>query len=150
MKIKYGKLILAIIITQLAGIIGSFFTTPNIPTWYANINKPGFTPPSWLFAPVWITLYLMMGISLYLIWEKKLNPIWFYIQLVLNSLWSILFFGLQQPMIAFIEIMALWAFILITIITAFKKSRAASYLLIPYLAWVSFAGALNLAIAILN
>lgn len=154
-KINYFKLIASIIICQLAGIIGSFFTVSSVSTWYTTINKPFFNPPSFVFGPVWITLYLLMGISLYLIWnnyskDMKLPLIFFGIQLGLNSLWSILFFGLQNPLFAFIEIIILWAFILLSIIGFYKKSKPAAYLLVPYILWVSFAAILNFSIFYLN
>jgi len=150
-------LLSSIIICQMAGIIGSVFTTPAITTWYANINKPSFNPPNWLFAPVWTTLFLLMGIALFLIWKKGLNRkdvktafSVFMFHLVLNTLWSILFFGLKSPFAAFIEIIFLWIFILISIILFFRISKIAAYLLIPYIFWVSFASVLNFAIWRLN
>ena len=149
------KLIISIVICQLAGIIGSFFTSPSIPTWYASLNKPPFNPPNWIFAPVWITLFLLMGISLYIIWSsktdfKKTAIIFFGVQLLLNTLWSIIFFGFQAPFFAFIEIILLWFAILITIIVFYRISKPASYLLIPYILWVSFAAVLNFFIFMLN
>ncbi|MBT4824782.1 tryptophan-rich sensory protein [Candidatus Woesearchaeota archaeon] len=154
-KINYFKLILSIVICQLAGIIGSFFTVSSVSTWFLTLNKPFFNPPSWLFGPVWITLYLLMGISLYLIWNSynkssRLAISFFSIQLVLNSLWSILFFGLKNPLLAFIEIIILWIFILLTIIFSHKKSKTSAYLLIPYILWVTFAAILNFSIFYLN
>lgn len=154
-KINYLRLISSIVICQLAGIIGSFFTVSSVSTWYLTLNKPFFNPPSWLFGPVWITLYLLMGISLYLIWnnyskDMKLPLIFFGIQLGLNSLWSIIFFGLQNPLFAFIEIIILWVFIFLSIIGFYKKSKTAAYLLIPYILWVSFAAILNFSIFYLN
>jgi len=156
MKIKWFKLVSSIIICQLAGIIGSIFTVNSIPTWYATLIKPDFNPPGWVFGPVWITLYLMMGISLYLVWKQdnfagknKLLTI-FFIQLFLNAIWSIIFFGLKSPGWAFADIMFLWLFILLTIVVFFKTSRTASILLIPYLMWVSFASVLNYFIWRLN
>lgn len=156
MKINFQKLIISIFAPLLAGFLGSYFTTPNIPTWYAGINKPFFNPPSWIFAPVWTTLYLLMGIAFYLIWnsekgEEKSKAIkLFLIQLILNSLWSIFFFGLQIPWLAFAEIIILWIFIFLTIKSFTQINKNASYLLYPYLAWVSFASILNFSIAILN
>jgi translocator protein len=156
-KVNYWKLIVAIIVCQLAGFIGSFFTISSVSTWYLTLNKPFFNPPSWLFGPVWITLYLLMGISLYLVWNRGINGktsriaiTFFSIQLILNSLWSILFFGLKSPLYAFMEIIFLWAAILLTIIYFNRISKPASYLLIPYILWVSFAAVLNLSIFILN
>jgi tryptophan-rich sensory protein len=163
MKINYLKLIASIIICQLAGIIGSIFTISSVNTWYTKLNQPVFNPPSWIFSPVWISLYLLMGISLYIIWNKKTVlkikskiktwkiALWvFGIQLVLNSLWSILFFGLKSPLLAFIEIIFLWISILLTMIYFKKFSKISFYLLIPYILWVSFALILNLSYVILN
>jgi tryptophan-rich sensory protein len=148
------KLVGAIVICQLAGVIGSFFTVSSVGSWYTGLVKPSFNPPSWVFGPVWITLYTLMGISLYLVWNSG-NRSWlvfgvFGLQLVLNTLWSILFFGLQMPGIAFIEIILLWLSIIATIALFFTGSRAASYLLIPYLLWVSFAAVLNFMLWRLN
>lgn len=152
---KYIKLIVSIVICQLAGIMGSFFTSDSVKTWYPTLIKPSFNPPNGVFAPVWTTLFLLMGISLYLIWtskskKKKLPLTFFGIQLGLNILWSILFFGLKMPLFAFIEIIILWTFILLTIISFYKISKASAYLLIPYLLWVSFAVVLNFALFYLN
>ena len=153
----YKKLIASILICLMAGFIGSFFTSPAIPNWYQGIEKPSFNPPSWVFAPVWTSLYILMGIALYLIWvkglEKKENKIAigvFGIQLVLNSLWSILFFGLQNPFFAFIEIIILWTAILASILLFYRIDKRAAYLLIPYILWVSFASFLNYTIWTLN
>ncbi len=149
------KLISAIIICQLAGIIGSIFTAPATRTWYTTINKPSFNPPSWIFSPVWISLFVLMGISLYLVWikkskiKKKAITI-FGIQLGLNALWSILFFGLKSPLAAFIEIIILWIAILMTIVYFRKISKIAAYLLLPYILWVSFAAVLNFSIFWIN
>ena len=158
MKIKnISKLAASIIICQLAGFIGSIFTAASIPTWYAALQKPFFNPPAWVFAPVWITLFVLMGISLYLVWNKgiktkgvKIALILFGFQLALNVLWSIIFFGLKSPLYAFIEIVMLWIIILFTILKFYSISKTASYLLIPYILWVSFAAVLNFSIFILN
>jgi len=154
MKIDWKKLIIALIIPQVAGFIGSLFTSPKISSWYITIRKPSFNPPNWLFGPVWTILFLFMGIALYLVWIKKENKklafTFFSMQLFLNILWSILFFGLQSPLLAFIEIFILEILILLTIKEFFKLSKKAAYFLIPYILWVSFAIILNLAIVILN
>lgn len=158
MKIKNIPLLLySLIICQLAGIIGSFFTSSSIPTWYAALEKPSFNPPNWVFAPVWTTLFVLMGISLYLIWNKGLKAkevktalTFFGIQLALNVLWSIIFFGLKSPLYAFVEIIILWIAILLTILKFYKISKVAAYLLIPYILWVSFAAVLNFLIFTLN
>jgi len=151
------RLILSIFICQLAGIIGSIFTTPQISTWYASLKKPPFSPPNWLFGPVWISLFVLMGISLFLIWRKGISTpfvkeglIIFGIQLVFNVLWSVAFFGLRSPISGLIVIIILWITILLTIIQFSKLSEIAALLLIPYIAWVSFAGVLNLSLFLLN
>lgn len=136
--------------------LGSIVTTPSISTWYADLAKPAWTPPDWIFGPVWTLLYLMMAVAAWLVWRQtgfagaKLPLGLFAAQLALNSLWSILFFGLQSPGAAFVEIILLWAAILATMIAFWKRSRLASGLLVPYLAWVSFAVVLNFAIWWLN
>ncbi len=145
----------AIALTQIAGISGSLFTSPNIPTWYNTLNKPTITPPSWVFAPVWTTLYALMGIFLYLFWikkGKKKQPIikLFFIQLGLNILWSVLFFGLQSPLLGLVGIIALWISIVVLIRRSLRQDKWAAYLLLPYILWVSFAGILNLSILVLN
>ncbi|MEO0293701.1 MAG: TspO/MBR family protein [candidate division WOR-3 bacterium] len=144
---------ISIIICQFAGLIGSLFTTPSIPGWYANINKPSFTPPNWVFAPVWTILFLLMGISLYFILRIGLSDknvriaiMVFILQLAFNILWSFLFFGLRSPFLAFVEIIFLWIAILMTIILFYSLSKVAGILLIPYILWVSFASVLNFAI----
>lgn len=151
---KALRLLSAIGFCQIAGLVGSVFTTPAISTWYSTLNKPSFTPPNWLFAPVWLTLYTLMGISLYLIWEskkeKKAAVGLFAIQLVLNAFWSILFFGLKSPLYGLITIVILWIAIMATIAEFYKISKPAAYLLIPYICWVSLATALNYFIWFLN
>jgi translocator protein len=158
-KLKTGKitrLVVAIVVCQLAGAVGSAFTAPAIPAWYASLAKPSFTPPSWVFGPVWVTLYTLMGISLFLVWEKgfgKKNIIALYIfgaQLALNALWSILFFGLQKVFYALVEITALWIVIVLTIMVFHRISKKAAWLLVPYLAWVTVATMLNFYIWKLN
>ncbi len=153
----YARLILAIAICQMAGIAGSIFTAPAIPTWYANLRKPDISPPNWLFAPAWTILYLLMGISLFLIWNAGLDKaairrpmVLFGIQLVMNAIWSYLFFGLRSPSLGLIWIAALWVSIALTIASFLRISRAAASLLIPYLLWVTFAGYLNYQILVLN
>lgn len=152
---KYIKLILSILLCQAAGIIGSFFTVSSIPTWYATLNKPFFSPPNWIFAPVWTTLYALMGVYFYLLWTSSKKTArqllrFFLIHLVLNSLWSIVFFGLKFPLGALVIILILIFMISYLIIKGFKINRYAPYLLMPYLAWVSFATVLNAAIWVLN
>ncbi|HMQ80823.1 MAG TPA: tryptophan-rich sensory protein [Ignavibacteria bacterium] len=151
------KLIFSIIICQLAGVIGSFFTVSNITSWYIDLNKPLLNPPNWVFGPVWITLYFLMGIALFLVWNKGLQSrfnrnaiILFMVQLLLNSLWSIVFFGLHQLLFSIFVIVLLWLLIFINIVQFGRISKTAAYLLIPYILWVSFASYLNIAIYILN
>ena len=152
---RLTKLFLAIIICEGIGILGSVFTISEISTWYAFLNKPFFSPPNWIFGPVWTTLYFLMGISAFLIYEKKtkaknmlLNL--FGVQLLLNYFWSLIFFGLHLPSVAFIEIILLWSLIFVLIYKFWNVSKVASLLLVPYILWVSFASVLNLFIAILN
>ena len=151
------KLIISILICQGAGIIGSLFTRPSIPTWYATLEKPSFTPPNGVFAPVWITLFALMGISLFIIWrrglaEKKIRKALgiFGGQLTLNILWSALFFGLRSPLAGLIDIAVLWIAINLTCFYFYKISQTAGVLLVPYLVWVSFAVVLNACIWLLN
>lgn len=151
------KLIIAVVVSELAGVIGSIFTVSAIPTWYATLAKPALNPPSWLFGPIWTTLYLLMGIAAFLVWRKGWNSkgvkaalSLFAVQLILNAVWSIIFFGLHSPAWALIEIMAMWIAIVATIAAFAKISRPAAWLLMPYIAWVSFALYLNYAIWRLN
>ena len=155
-------MVIAIVVSELAGIIGSFFTVSAIPTWYATLAKPALNPPAWVFGPVWTTLYALMGIAAFLVWSSyaeatsdrkrgiKIALSLFGIQLVLNTLWSIIFFGLHSPGGALIEIVFLWLAILATIIAFAKISRPAAWLLVPYILWVSFAMYLNYTIWMLN
>lgn len=151
------KLIIAIALSELAGIIGSIFTISAIPNWYATLARPALNPPSWIFGPVWTTLYVLMGIATFLVWkkgwgqknvQKALSVFGF--QLVLNALWSIIFFGLHSPSWAFVDIVAMWFTIVWTMILFYKISKPAMWLLVPYILWVSFAGYLNFMIWILN
>lgn len=149
---NYKRLAISLILPQLAGIIGSLFTASAIQTWYAELQRPSFSPPNWIFGPVWVFLYFLMGISAYLIWQKedKKDLGLFWIHLFFNAIWSILFFGLQSPGLALIDIIVIWLFIVVLIIKFWKRSKLASLLLTPYLLWVSFAGILNYYIWQLN
>jgi len=150
-KFNFVKFIFCILITEGAGIFGGVATASSVKTWYAtNLVKPTFNPPSWVFAPVWTLLFFLMGVALYLVWNKKNNLFWFWVQLILNTLWSFLFFGLHSPSFAFYEIIILWIAILMTIIKFQKYNQTAAKLLWPYLAWVSFASFLNYSIMVLN
>lgn len=130
--------------------MGSFFTISAIPSWYATLSKPFFSPPNWIFGPVWTILYILMGVSLYLVWLKKKVPTVFWVQLILNAVWSIIFFGIKNPALALVDIAAFWIAIVLTIKTFYKINKVAGNLLIPYLLWVSFAAFLNYNIWILN
>ncbi len=152
---KIYKLFISLIIPFLASAIGGFFTSTSVSTWYVDLVKPTFNPPSWVFGPVWTALYLLMGISLYLVWiEKSKNKdmafTFFGIQIFLNAMWSVLFFGLQKPLFAFIEIIFLWNAILFTIVCFYRINKTSAYLLIPYILWVSFAAVLNFFLFYLN
>jgi len=151
-----AALVLCVGVCFAAAAIGARFTSPNVPGWYANLEKPSWTPPSWVFGPVWSVLYLLMAISAWQVWRRTglraaMVPLaLFGIQLVLNVAWSGLFFGLRRPGAALIEIVLLWVAILATMIAFRQRSALAGWLMLPYLAWVSFAVALNLAIWNLN
>ena len=154
---RAGTFILAIGICYLAAAVGSAFTALSVDTWYAGLVKPPFTPPGWFIGAVWTVLYLLMGISLFLVLEKdmdrpevKQGVSLFSIQLCLNVIWSLLFFGLRSPFLALIGILLLWGSIAATLIQFLKISRPAAYLLIPYLVWVTIATCLNAAILLLN
>jgi len=152
------RLAACILVCQAAGILGSFFTASSLQSWYTGLVKPAFTPPGWVFGPVWTVLYTLMGIAAWLVWRRGSladpnirNAVFlFLIQLSLNTLWSALFFGLRSPLLALVDILALAAAILATI-AAFKPvSPLAAWLMVPYLAWVSFAAILNASIWKLN
>lgn len=154
---NFLKLISSILVCFLAGGVGNFFTIPSIPTWYAGLAKPPFNPPNYLFGPIWTLLYILMGISLYLIWSKGFknqkvkNVLYLFgIQLFLNAIWSPIFFGAHNLLLAFVVIVFMWIFILKTIMAFAKINKMSSYLLYPYLAWVSFASILNFSVWLLN
>ena len=154
---NFLKLIVAIAISELAGVIGAVFTVSAIPSWYEALAKPELAPPNWVFGPAWTTLYLLMGISALLVWRKGFGLknvqtalILFGVQLVLNTFWSIIFFGLRAPGAAFVTIILLWVTIFATIIAFSKISRPAAWLLVPYILWVSFAAYLNYSIWVMN
>ncbi len=153
---KWLVYLVAVVVCESAGLIGSIFTASAIPTWYAGLVKPTFNPPAWIFGPVWTVLYFLMGIAVALIWQKKITfPVtWalriFAAQLVLNILWSIVFFGWRSPGAAVIEIVFLWLSIMASIVTFAKISKLAAWLLVPYILWVSFAAFLNFTIYSLN
>jgi translocator protein len=155
---NFFKLVIAIGVSLGAGAIGSFFSAPAVQsTWYAGLVKPALNPPAWVFGPVWTTLFILMGVAVWLVWKRGFGEpgvrralILFAIQLVLNVLWSIIFFGLHSPGGALIEIAFLWLVILATLITFYRISKPAAWLLMPYILWVSFAAYLNYSIYVLN
>ncbi len=154
---NFFKLIIAVGVSESAGVIGSVFTIPAIPSWYAGLVKPALNPPSWIFGPVWTALYAAMGIAAFLVWkngwerkEVRMTLAVFGVQLFLNAIWSIIFFGLQNPGWALVDIVLLWFAIVWTIAVFYKISRPAAWLLVPYLLWTSFAVYLNYSIWALN
>ncbi len=154
---SWAKLLASVVACQLAGVLGAVFTRSAIPFWYAGLKKPAFTPPNWLFAPMWISLYLLMALAAYLVWQKGLaHPgvraalAVFSTQLLLNALWSPIFFGLRAPLAGAVVIVLLWLAIALTIVLFWKISRPAALLLLPYILWVSLATALNISIYLLN
>lgn len=153
---KTLSLIICITMPLLIGFSSGYITSGETEGWFSTINKPSFNPPNYIFGPVWTCLYILMGVSLYLIWnseksELRKKALWLFgIQLLLNFCWSIIFFSLHMTFVAVIDIMMLWALILYMIITFKKIKPTAAYLNIPYLLWVSFASILNISIWLLN
>lgn len=157
MNKKIIEFLVSIFICLSAGFIGMPFTIAAIPSWYSTLTKPFFSPPSWVFGPAWTILYIMMGISLFLIWTKqsdsdiKQKALYiFFAQLFLNAIWTPVFFGLHSPFLGLIIIVLLWATIIINVDIFYKTSKKAGLLLLPYFLWVSFATVLNFAIWQLN
>ena len=155
--INFMKLVVAVAIPLLVAGLSGFATAQGVRDWYPTLVKPSFNPPSWVFGPVWTLLYLMMGIAAFLVWQKgwesgavKTALALFAIQLILNGLWSVLFFGMRSPGLAFAEILLLWISIGGTMVLFWRVAPVAGMLLLPYEAWVTFAAVLNGAIWILN
>ncbi|MDW8850148.1 TspO/MBR family protein [Flavobacterium sp. MMLR14_040] len=155
---KTVKIAIALIVCLLVGYSASVVTRPSVESWYPTLIKPIFNPPNWIFMPMWTLLYILMAVAAGLVWDKikeqnekvKKALAFFLIQLTLNAIWSYLFFGLKNPMLALIEIALLWLMIYETYLKFIKINKTAGYLLIPYLAWVAFAGILNASIWWLN
>ena len=154
---ELARLILCIAICQSAGVIGSVFTASSVNTWYTTLVKPWFTPPGSVISVVWIALFVLMGLSLFLIWQKGISSAnskialgVFAFQLLVNVLWSYAFFGLQSPLAGIVVIVVLWLLILQSIIRFWSISKDAALLLFPYIIWVSFAAFLNYTIWGLN
>ena len=152
------KLLFSLVLCLGAGGIGYYFTMPSIGTWYALLQKPVFTPPNWIFGPVWTLLYIMMGIALYCVWKKR-DPkykskvaaySWFYMQLILNVMWSAVFFGLHSIFGGLLIIVGLWLAIAVTILKFKEQVYSTAWLLVPYLLWVSYACLLNYSLWRLN
>jgi tryptophan-rich sensory protein len=151
------RLIVSLAVPQLVGITAALATAAGVREWYPGLVKPGFTPPGWIFGPAWTLLYLLMGVALWLVWrsadrrdDTRPALVAFAVQLALNGLWSLLFFGLRSPGLAFAEILLLWAAIAVTIVLFRRVSRLAAALLLPYWLWVTFAAVLNGSIWWLN
>ncbi|ALM49597.1 CrtK [Flavobacterium psychrophilum] len=152
------KILVMIVTCVIVGTVSGLVTQESVTTWYPTINKPSFNPPNWIFAPVWTTLYVMMAIAAGLVWDKMETQretvrkalTFFAIQLALNALWSFIFFGLHNPMLALIEIVLLWLMIYETFVQFNKVNKIAGYLFIPYILWVTFALVLNASIWWLN
>jgi tryptophan-rich sensory protein len=153
---KFLKLMLCLAIPLLVGSIAGFATTPNIKEWYQYLQKPVFSPPNWIFGPMWTLLYIIMGVGLYLIWESEKNELRtralkvFFIQLAFNFAWSFIFFEFRLTGVAFFEIILVWISVLAMIITFYPVNKKAALLQIPYILWVTFASALNGAVWYLN
>lgn len=155
---KITRILVVVVTCLVIGYFSGMVTRSAIITWYPTLVKPSFNPPNWIFAPVWSMLYVMMGVAAGLVWNKmefdkdlvKKALVVFAVQLALNALWSYLFFGLKNPMLAGIEIVLLWLMIFETYNQFSKINKIAGFLLIPYLLWVSFAMILNISIWWLN
>lgn len=154
---RYVKLIVSLALPQIAGAIGAVLMGNAVSGWYAGLEKPLLNPPSWVFGPAWIILYLLMGVSSYLVWLKvaqnssaRKAMIVYWAHLAVNAAWTPIFFGLKSPGWAFLDIVILWLMIVSLIILFYKVSKPAAYMLAPYILWVSFAAYLNYAIWILN
>ena len=151
------KLLISLVLPQLVAGTAAYFTVTGQGSWYQSLVKPSWNPPGWVFGPVWTTLYIMMGIALYLVWtseapdaKKRRSILCWSLQLIFNFLWSFLFFGQEQIFMALIEIVILWIFILLTIFAMARVHKLAAWLLMPYISWVSFAALLNYTIWELN
>jgi len=151
------RFLISVTLPLLVGGLSGFTTARGVQEWYPSLAKPPFNPPSWVFGPVWTLLYIIMGVAAYLVWQKgweneivRVALALYLVQLILNGLWSILFFGMQSPSLAFAEIILLWLAIAATVVWFWRVSPAAGILLLPYEAWVSFAALLNGSLWILN
>tara|TARA_R110002012_G_scaffold50790_7_gene131335 strand:- start:3271 stop:3747 length:477 start_codon:yes stop_codon:yes gene_type:complete len=157
MKKRIVYITISVLICLAIGFLSSIATQSSVNDWYLTLNKPSFTPPNWLFAPVWTALYIMMGVAAGIVWSKGYHHVWvktalyhFVFQLLLNALWSIVFFGLKNPLGGMVVILALLTMIILTIKWFKVISKPAALLMIPYVLWVAFASALNYKIWELN
>lgn len=148
------RFVASVAVCEAAGAVGSLFTISAISVWYAALQKPWFTPPNWLFAPVWLLLYFLMGVTLYLLWGRRPRSKGalgaFGVQLALNVTWSAVFFGAHELFYGFVVILALWVAILVTMALSYRVSKSAVALFVPYILWVTIASALNYYIWVLN
>lgn len=155
-KTQILKLLVSIILPLSLGAIAGMFTSQSVPEWYATLNRPSFNPPDWIFGPVWTALYVLMGISLFLVWkqdvskERNLAILIFLFQLLLNFAWSFIFFYFNMIGLALVEIILLWISIAVMLILFYKIKPIASYINIPYLLWVTFASVLTASYYLLN
>lgn len=155
---KYVRILIMVVVCLTIGFLGSLITQQSVTTWYPTLEKPFFNPPNWLFAPVWTILYVLMGIAAGFVWNKLENDkeavkkalLFFTVQLLLNLFWSYVFFGLKNILLASIEIVILWLIIYETYVLFKKIEPKTSYLLLPYLAWTTFAAILTFSIYYLN
>ena len=150
------KFLISILLPLSLGAIAGMFTSQSVPEWYATLNRPSFNPPNWIFGPVWTTLYILMGISFFLIWKQEASKVRksailiFLLQLLLNFAWSFIFFYFNMIGLALVEIILLWISIVMMLVVFYKIKPIASYINIPYLLWVTFATVLNASYYILN
>jgi len=155
-RIQVAKLFVSIILPLSLGAIAGMFTAQSVPEWYATLNRPSFSPPNWIFGPVWTILYILMGISLFLIWKQDVSKernraiLVFLMQLLLNFGWSFIFFYFHEIGMALVEIILLWMNIVIMLVLFYRIKPIAAYINIPYLLWVTFATLLNASFYLLN
>lgn len=154
---RWGQALLAVLLCEAVGLMAGWATQTSVLTWYPTLAKPIFTPPDWVFGPVWVSLYALMGIAAFLVWERSTEDragqvalVLFVIQLVLNGAWSFAFFGAQSPGLGLVVILVLWGVLAWTVERFFRVRRVAGWLLVPYLLWLTYAVALNFGIWILN
>ena len=150
------EFLISILLPLSLGAIAGMFTSQSVPEWYATLNRPSFNPPNWIFGPVWTTLYILMGISFFLIWKQEASKarnravLIFLLQLLLNFAWSFIFFYFNMIGLALVEIVLLWISIVLMLVVFYKIKPIASYINIPYLLWVTFATVLNASYYFLN